>query len=867
MLRTGQSLLANCLVELMLGRDFRPPHAPPLANPSQPYSSCPQPQSSFPPSSFPLSQDTPAPPPLTKKQLSTYIKILTWFLDTPSPSAPFSVHRLALAGKELGKDVGMWFGPSTAAGGIRQLVHAFPEAGLGVCVASDGVIYQSDVYNASQVGSARSVYGTAKSSKSSATGAKKGRTFDARHGWGDKAVLILLTTRLGIEGVNPVYYETIKTLYTFPQSVGIAGGRPSSSYYFVGSQADNLFYLDPHHARPTVPLRPFPPAYPPSSSSPGTHSGAGSTTPNAKGITPTPASSQTITGKRGSASSASGGKFAYDAPSAASSVVADSEWTSASGSGSGSGFSGSSGKRKIPFGKTKVTSPGGSVRTTGSGSGLRSRDKNGGKRAGTGSEPMDIRELYSAYDSPQAISEEGSEHHQEGTEDQSQYEDEDDEDLTAYERHLINSYSASELRTFHCERVRKMPLSGLDPSMLIGFLVKSEDDWLDLRRRIGEMSKRCKPIFSVQDEPPNWPSDSDDNMGLESISEPDDGAIIALSDEEDEDAGSQDGSDEDNVDARRADRFDEEDEEEDDDDADVEFFDTRSASASISSVSGRGSSAPSKKNLKRGHGSPDDNDTEDSEDATGPITPGPNTGATSFEFGDRKDDGEADDIEDDWIDPSVPTPRSESIPPPHSASMLRTSSSHSSGGPPISGLPSPSLGSRSKIISPPLHQRTSSSKSSSSASGKKKKSGTASTSSSSSKLHQQVPVPVPFPVSVEDEDDYERDFEYVRAESASPVSPSSQDQTGGGSHIRGGFPVLNEDELEGDRKQFRQNQQQNQHSHPSSGGRRPTAVTVTKRNTQPGEAAPSTTGSTGEKRRGRDGGRTQSGGVKAVFES
>ena len=45
-------------------------------------------------------------------------------------------------------------------------------------------------------------------------------------------------------------------MYTFPQSVGIAGGRSSSSNYFVGSQADNLFYLDPHQTRATVPLRP-----------------------------------------------------------------------------------------------------------------------------------------------------------------------------------------------------------------------------------------------------------------------------------------------------------------------------------------------------------------------------------------------------------------------------------------------------------------------------------------------------------------------------------------------------------------------------------------------------------------------------------
>jgi cysteine protease ATG4 len=48
-------------------------------------------------------------------------------------------------------------------------------------------------------------------------------------------------------------------MYTYPQSVGFAGGRPSSSYYFVGSQADDLFYLDPHHVQPAVLLKPPPP--------------------------------------------------------------------------------------------------------------------------------------------------------------------------------------------------------------------------------------------------------------------------------------------------------------------------------------------------------------------------------------------------------------------------------------------------------------------------------------------------------------------------------------------------------------------------------------------------------------------------------
>jgi cysteine protease ATG4 len=36
--------------------------------------------------------------------------------------------------------------------------------------------------------------------------------------------------------------------------VGIAGGRPSAAHYFCASQGDYLFYLDPHHPRPALPL-------------------------------------------------------------------------------------------------------------------------------------------------------------------------------------------------------------------------------------------------------------------------------------------------------------------------------------------------------------------------------------------------------------------------------------------------------------------------------------------------------------------------------------------------------------------------------------------------------------------------------------
>jgi cysteine protease ATG4 len=54
-----------------------------------------------------------------------YAQILTWFFDTPAPAAPFSVHRMALAGKDLGTEVGQWFGPSVAAGALKRVIPFF----------------------------------------------------------------------------------------------------------------------------------------------------------------------------------------------------------------------------------------------------------------------------------------------------------------------------------------------------------------------------------------------------------------------------------------------------------------------------------------------------------------------------------------------------------------------------------------------------------------------------------------------------------------------------------------------------------------------------------------------------------------------
>lgn len=69
--------------------------------------------------------------------------------------------------------------------------------------------------------------------------------------------LILLGVRLGIDRITPVYHAALAATLELPHCVGIAGGRPASSHYFIGHQGGQaFFYLDPHSTRPALPLDP-----------------------------------------------------------------------------------------------------------------------------------------------------------------------------------------------------------------------------------------------------------------------------------------------------------------------------------------------------------------------------------------------------------------------------------------------------------------------------------------------------------------------------------------------------------------------------------------------------------------------------------
>lgn len=205
MIRTGQSMLANTLLMLQLGRDWR-------------YKSQITSQDSITSTSSSLKE----------------AQILSLFAD--SPSAPFSIHRFVNHGAvACGKHPGQWFGPSATASCIAALSTECADAGLRVYVTPS----TSDVYE-------DRFRGIAARSPTDST---------------ITPTLILLGIRLGLDRITPVYHEALKRSLMYPQSIGIAGGRPSSSHYFVGVQNDTFFYLDPHETRSALPYHTSPSDY------------------------------------------------------------------------------------------------------------------------------------------------------------------------------------------------------------------------------------------------------------------------------------------------------------------------------------------------------------------------------------------------------------------------------------------------------------------------------------------------------------------------------------------------------------------------------------------------------------------------------
>lgn len=174
-------------------------------------------------------------------------KIIRWFGDSSSKNNPFSIHTLVNLGQESGKKPGDWYGPSSVSHLLRQAVIQAKQENadfddLVIYVAKDCTIYIQDLLDECLVPEKPLVpWQNSNTNKSPTT---------TQMHW--KSVIILVPLRLGTEKLNPVYAHCLKLLLSIENCLGIIGGRPKHSLYFVGFQEDKLIHLDPHYCQEVV---------------------------------------------------------------------------------------------------------------------------------------------------------------------------------------------------------------------------------------------------------------------------------------------------------------------------------------------------------------------------------------------------------------------------------------------------------------------------------------------------------------------------------------------------------------------------------------------------------------------------------------
>lgn len=131
----------------------------------------------------------------------------------------FSLHNFIQVASELPLQVrpGEWFGPNAASLSIKRLCDKMDfQPKIKVLLSESGDLYDDKI----------------------------AKTFETNTDI--KGLLVLFPVRLGIDKVNAYYNSSLQHLLSITQSVGIAGGKPSSSFYFVGFQDNNMIYLNPH---------------------------------------------------------------------------------------------------------------------------------------------------------------------------------------------------------------------------------------------------------------------------------------------------------------------------------------------------------------------------------------------------------------------------------------------------------------------------------------------------------------------------------------------------------------------------------------------------------------------------------------------
>ncbi|KAG6538510.1 cysteine protease ATG4B-like isoform X2 [Zingiber officinale] len=175
-----------------------------------------------------------------------YIEILHLFGD--SSLCTFSIHNLLKAGKAFGLAAGSWLGPYAMCRTWETIAHAHGE---------------QDEHGEHKQRLPMVLYVVSGDKDGEQGGApvicievvsRRCHDFDKEQlDWAP--ILFLVPLVLGLEKINPRYIPLLRETFTFPQSLGILGGKPGASTYIVGVQDEKALYLDPHEVQTAVDIK------------------------------------------------------------------------------------------------------------------------------------------------------------------------------------------------------------------------------------------------------------------------------------------------------------------------------------------------------------------------------------------------------------------------------------------------------------------------------------------------------------------------------------------------------------------------------------------------------------------------------------
>ncbi|CAI9725603.1 Hypothetical predicted protein [Octopus vulgaris] len=187
------------------------------------------------------------------KDLNVYRQIIKWFADYQQ--CPFSVHQLVDIGSTLGRKPGEWYGPATVATMLRLAMEKSYECQpvlreICVYVAADCTVYLQDVADLCMSGNNNTLLKVPNNSDGN-EGNHEVPEPDSGNRW-KRAVVVLIPVRLGGEALNSVYIPCLQSLLAEEHCIGIIGGKPKHSLYFVGWQDKKLIYFDPHYCQDNI---------------------------------------------------------------------------------------------------------------------------------------------------------------------------------------------------------------------------------------------------------------------------------------------------------------------------------------------------------------------------------------------------------------------------------------------------------------------------------------------------------------------------------------------------------------------------------------------------------------------------------------